>query len=178
MKDAETRYCASELEVLAIMWALKQYNAILWNQTVYVITDHEALKKLLAVKEPATPKLVRYVEFMSTYGITNDRIIYRPGLKNQAPDALSRYPLLMDPNEKVMDLEDDEVDVVQCQILQGGGDLLSVTNLEALKKSIPDEVKPMVCLEYWDNLRMKQKRRTVCQNRIKCRKERETRKIL
>ncbi len=76
LKDAENRYCALELEALAIVWALKWYNAILWNQRVYVITDHEALKKLLAAKEPATPKLVRYVELMSTYGITNDRILY------------------------------------------------------------------------------------------------------
>ncbi len=107
LKDAETRYCASELEALAIVWALKRYNAILWNQALYVITDHEALKKLMAVKEPATPKLARYVELMSTYGITNDRILYRPGLKNQAPDALSRYALPLDPKEMGMDLEND-----------------------------------------------------------------------
>ncbi|MCP5060493.1 MAG: hypothetical protein GY937_27665, partial [bacterium] len=51
LKDPETRYCASELEALAIVWALKRYKAILWGQEVYVITDHEALKKLMAVKE-------------------------------------------------------------------------------------------------------------------------------
>ncbi len=87
---------------------------------IYMIMDHEALKKLMAVKEPTTPKLAQYVELMSTYGIMNDRILYRPSLKNQAPDALSRHALLLDPGEVGLDLEDDKIP--SCHYLQGGGD--------------------------------------------------------
>ncbi len=36
LKDLETRYCASELEALAIVWGLKRYKAILWGQTISI----------------------------------------------------------------------------------------------------------------------------------------------
>ncbi|MCP4936045.1 MAG: hypothetical protein GY927_18045, partial [bacterium] len=165
LKDAETRYCASELEALAIVWALKRHNAILWNQTVYVITDHEALKKLMAVKEPATPKLARYVELMSTYGITNNRILYRPGLKNQAPDALSRYALPLDPNETGMDLENDS----SVHLLQFASDINVVSPIAKDSSPFQDQ---FLRLETWQDCRMlqKQKWRRMCANKRRHRK--------
>lgn len=43
LRDAETRYTATEQELLAVVWALKKWKAFLYGQNIVVRTDHKAL---------------------------------------------------------------------------------------------------------------------------------------
>jgi hypothetical protein len=41
LSDAETRYSATERELLAIVWAAKRFNAYIYGRGVTFVTDHQ-----------------------------------------------------------------------------------------------------------------------------------------
>jgi hypothetical protein len=52
LTDAETRYSATERELLAIVWAAKRINAYIYGRNVTFITDHKPLVTMKSLKEP------------------------------------------------------------------------------------------------------------------------------
>jgi hypothetical protein len=46
MNKAEQNYCASEAEMLAVIWATKQFQCYLYGKRFLVRTDHSALTYL------------------------------------------------------------------------------------------------------------------------------------
>jgi hypothetical protein len=52
LTDAETRYSATERELLAIVWAAKRFNAYIYGRNVTFITDHKPLVTMKSLKEP------------------------------------------------------------------------------------------------------------------------------
>ncbi|POM58645.1 LOW QUALITY PROTEIN: Hypothetical protein PHPALM_36685 [Phytophthora palmivora] len=79
-------YCVSELECLAVVWAVKLFRLHLYGRKFTVVTDHVALRWLMEAKELAG-RLQRWALALQEYDFD---IIYRPGTENRVADALFR----------------------------------------------------------------------------------------
>ena len=84
--------CITELEALAVVWAVKHFHQYLYGHKCQVITDHEALKFRLSTAHPSG-KLARWGLILQELDLN---ITYCPGKKNPKADALSRYPVHQD----------------------------------------------------------------------------------
>lgn len=82
----ERNYGVTELECLAVVWAVKHFHHYLHGQRFTVITDHMALKYLLNLTNP-TGRLGRWLMFLNSYNL---EIINRPGKQHSNVDTLSR----------------------------------------------------------------------------------------
>lgn len=88
LKGAEVHYGISELECLAIVWAISKLRHYIFGQRFTVVTDHSALTWLLNVKDPHG-RLARWGLYLQTFDF---KIIYRRGVDHGNVDALSRPP--------------------------------------------------------------------------------------
>ena len=82
----EQNYAITELETLALVWALKQFRPYILGHHCTVFTDHSACSSLLKSPHPSA-KLARWA--MSIQDLDLD-IKYRSGKSNVNADALSR----------------------------------------------------------------------------------------
>ena len=85
----EVKYGITELETLAVTWALRHFRAYLYGHRCTVYTDHAPVKSLLKAKH-SSGKLARWCETVAKYDL---EVKYRPGRKIANADALSRSPL-------------------------------------------------------------------------------------
>jgi len=82
----EQNYSISELECLAIIWAVCYFRPYLYGRKFTIITDHLALKWLLTIKNP-NAKLTRWSLLIQTFDF---EILHRAGKKMSDVDCLSR----------------------------------------------------------------------------------------
>src|SRR5215216_4706688 len=82
----ERNYSITELECLAVIWAIKYFHHYLHGQKFTVITDYAALIYLKNMTNPVG-KLGRWLMTLNGY---NMEIINRPGKLHQNADTLSR----------------------------------------------------------------------------------------
>jgi hypothetical protein len=75
----ERNYGITELECLAVVWAVKHFHHYLHRQKFTIITDHAALRYLLNMTNP-TGKLGRWLMTLNAYDL---EIINRPGNNTQ-----------------------------------------------------------------------------------------------
>eukprot|EP00741_Cyanophora_paradoxa_P016879 tig00020943_g16302.t1 len=86
---AEMNYSATELECLAVVWAIKYWRHYLLGGPQFLVrTDHHALQWLKSL-DPTTGRLGRWSLLLQAYDF---EIVYRPGKQNGGPDACSRLP--------------------------------------------------------------------------------------
>ena len=83
----ECNYGSTELEGLAVVWAIKHFRQYLYGHRCHVFTDHKALKALLYTPHPSG-KLARWGLVIQELDLT---IKYQPGRKNAKADTLSCY---------------------------------------------------------------------------------------
>ena len=97
LSKAERNYGITDLEGLALMWAISHFETYIHGMHFTVITDHSALKALID-KSVLTGCLLRRAEKLLEYDFD---IVYRSGNKNVIPDFLSRTYLveLTSPDE-------------------------------------------------------------------------------
>ena len=81
-----TSYGATKRELLAIVYALKEFRAYLWGRSFILRTDHRALTYLFTQKYP-NQMIQAWFELLLDFDF---EIQYIPGIKNILPDRLSR----------------------------------------------------------------------------------------
>ena len=86
LKPHEMCYPTHDLELAAVVLALKIWRHYLYGATFQIFTDHKSLKYLLSQKE-LNMRQRRWVELLKDYDCT---IEYHPGKANVVADALSR----------------------------------------------------------------------------------------
>lgn len=86
LNKAETNYNTTEKELLAIVWATKQFRPYLYGRKFTIVTDHRPLTWLFGVKDPGS-RLVRWRLQLEEFDY---EVVYKPGTQNTNSDALSR----------------------------------------------------------------------------------------
>ncbi|GBB91667.1 hypothetical protein RclHR1_19010001 [Rhizophagus clarus] len=86
LNKAEKNYTATELECLAVVWAIKHFHAYVYGQKFKLITDHLALKYLFNTTIPAG-RTARWILKLQVYDFET---IHRAGKKHSNVDSLSR----------------------------------------------------------------------------------------
>jgi hypothetical protein len=109
LRSNEANFCISELELLSIITAFREYNCYFAQNKVNIHTDHCALSYIKNLKHGNNARLLRWSLFLSTFNYT---IKYRPGKAMQGPDCLSRLEFEdntepADEDELLMCLHDD-----------------------------------------------------------------------
>lgn len=85
----EENYGITELECLAVVWAIKLFRPYLYGRRFTIVTDHAALKWLMTSPN-LTGKLHRWALTLQEFDFD---VEYRPGSTNVVADALSRAPV-------------------------------------------------------------------------------------
>jgi len=86
--DAESRYHSFELEMLAIIYALRRFRVYLSGIKFKIVTDCNALTLAFKKKE-ISPRINRWILELLEYDYVAE---HRPGVKMNHVDALSRLP--------------------------------------------------------------------------------------
>ena len=86
LRPHEVRYPTHDLELAAIVFALKTWKHYLYGEQFELFTDHKSLKYLKTQKE-LNMRQQRWMELLESYDFT---ISYHPGKGNVVADALSR----------------------------------------------------------------------------------------
>ena len=82
----ELNYPIHDLELAAVVFALKQWRHYLYGVKCEVYTDHRSLQYVFTQKD-LNLRQRRWMELLKDYDIT---ILYHPGKANVVADALSR----------------------------------------------------------------------------------------
>jgi hypothetical protein len=86
LKTHERNYPTHDLELAAVVFALKVWRHYLYGEQFEIFTDHKSLKYLFSQKE-LNMRQRRWLEFIKDYEFT---LSYHPGKANVVADALSR----------------------------------------------------------------------------------------
>jgi len=93
LKPSERTYGITELECLAIIWALNHFRTYLYGERFVVYTDNQALKWLKGLNSP-NGRLTRFAKRSILLSQFDFEVKHRSGKSHQNADALSR-PVLM-----------------------------------------------------------------------------------
>ena len=104
LNPQERNYSVTELETLAVVWAITHFRHYLYGNVVTVYTDHTAVKAILETANP-TGKHARWWTRVYGAGVKEVRIVHRAGKENTNADALSRSPYAPAPEEGIAEGE-------------------------------------------------------------------------
>ena len=92
LTDAQTRYTITELELWALVYAIKQFRCYLHGVKFVAVVDHCPLKHLRSMRDP-TARHFRWIWFLMDFQF---EIRHRRGTAHGSVDALSRDPNFAD----------------------------------------------------------------------------------
>jgi len=92
LKTHEINYSVHDLELAAVVFALRVWRHFLYGSRVQIFTDHKSLRYLMTQKE-LNMRQIRWVELIKDYDCV---IEYHPGKANVVADALSRKNKMID----------------------------------------------------------------------------------
>ena len=108
LKPHEQKYPTYDLELAAIVFALKIWRHYLYGEKCEIYTDHKSLKYIFTQNE-LNMRQRRWLELIKDYDCT---INYHPGKANVVADALSRKErlnMLTSSEELIKDFEKMEI---------------------------------------------------------------------
>jgi len=157
LSDTERRYSTIEKEFLAIVWAVKNFRAYLLGRPFTIYTDHKPLKGIHNLKDQ-TSRLAKFKHKLSEFDYT---IQYRPGIKNQNANALSRIDygdltnVAVVTRAKAKEMKDrqSQQENSKCEESKGGKEeiLLPKTQIEGSNNTqdLNTEKDPLVMEPVW-----------------------------
>lgn len=87
LTDCEKRYCQTEKEALALVWAVEHFDMYLFGKNSFeLVSDHKPLEVIFGANSKPCARIERWVLRLQSY---NFKIVYNPG-KNNIADPLSR----------------------------------------------------------------------------------------
>lgn len=87
LSDVEKRYCQTEKEALALVWAIEHFNMYLYGLKEFeLVTDHKPLEVIFGPRSKPCARIERWVLRLQSY---NYKVVYCSG-KNNIADSLSR----------------------------------------------------------------------------------------
>jgi O-acetyl-ADP-ribose deacetylase (regulator of RNase III) len=149
LNQAEVNYNTTEKELLAIVWAVKQFRHYVFGHKFYIITDHRPLTWLFSVSDPGA-RLIRWRLKLEEHDY---EIIYKPGVLNTNADALSRIPHVNYFNYQesaYKDFMDTDRPVINNRVIEVEGDLFDATQDYALAHCVSAdfEMSQGIALEF------------------------------
>ena len=114
LSPAEQNYGITDLETLAVVWAVTHFRHYLYNQSVRIYTDHAAVKSVLQ-NPNISGKHARWWTKIYGSGLKEVNIVHRAGKESSNADALSRNPCGAAPTEGIGESE-IQVNKVECDV--------------------------------------------------------------
>ena len=96
LDTSERNYGITELETLAVVWAVRYFRPYLLGHHTTVFTDHSACVSVLSTARPAG-KIARWALTMQEFDLT---LKHRAGKLNANADALSRNPIPISESDR------------------------------------------------------------------------------
>lgn len=87
LRGAEVKYPITDLECLAVIWAVQHFHKFLIGRKFVIITDHQPLKSMMNIRNIPKGRRGKWIMELQQY---DPEIRYRSGKKNGNADALSR----------------------------------------------------------------------------------------
>uniref|UniRef100_A0A1J3DI19 RNA-directed DNA polymerase n=1 Tax=Noccaea caerulescens TaxID=107243 RepID=A0A1J3DI19_NOCCA len=100
LRPNEINYPTHDLELAAVVFALKIWRSYLYGEKVQIFTDHKSLKYIFTQGE-LNLRQRRWTELLADYDLD---ILYHPGKANQVADALSRRKADVSEGKEVQEL--------------------------------------------------------------------------
>lgn len=141
LNTAKSKYSVTELELLAFIFATKQFRCYLYGRKFTVHTDHRALKWLMNLQDPSS-RLTRWALKLSEYDFN---VEHHPNTKMRHADALSRCVNVID-KELVLTKEvirEEQIKDTVCDQYKQQGDFW-VDEGNVLYRQLPKEPPRMV----------------------------------
>ena len=110
LRPNETKFSSSELETLAVVWAVERLHQYIYGRTFEIRTDHSALREVLVGKQSNTVAPARIVRWATRLMPYSFKVTYISGRTNVVSDCLSRLP-----DETSDDLIDFNVNIAAIQ---------------------------------------------------------------
>lgn len=94
LSETEKRYCQTEKEALALVWAVERFHFYLFGRTFELVTDHKPLEVIFSAQSKPCARIERWVLRLQSYKFN---VVYKPG-KNNIADPLSRLVTSNEPS--------------------------------------------------------------------------------
>ena len=107
LSKPERNYSTIEKEAFAVVLAVEYFKQYVYGRTFKVLVDHQPLKWLMSMVEPA-PRLARWILRLRVYDFI---VEYRSGKSNGNADALSRWAIEEEEELKAEEENKEELDI-------------------------------------------------------------------
>lgn len=112
LSQTQTRYSATERELLAAFVAITELKHYLLGKRFTLVTDHEALKSINTCKDPHH-RLARWIAQLQVFDYV---VVHRPGNKHIDADCMSRYTENRPADDNYAYHQQSETSRLMCQL--------------------------------------------------------------